>query len=560
MQRQFNLVDQPWLKVIDNHNQEQKVSLKELMTNASQYRQLAGEMRSQDLAILRFLLAILTTVYSRVNAQNSRYKWLNEDYDINQKSIKNDLFNTWQALYRTGKFSTAVTQYLDEHKQAFDFFDEQHLFYQLTREQYDALVLDKNKIKTGTGTVAVKQINRTISESNNRPDIFAPKAPHWRNKVEIDELVRWLITYQNYTAVTDKAKTKAAAEESNSGGWLYELNPVFITGKNLFETLLLNMVLVPQGKPLVDGDGRVIVQKPTWEFKVNDYLQFRTDGLFPDNLAQLYTVWSRAIHIEWQDEQPIIYSAGLPKLDNTSAFLEPMTTWRENKDSNQVPAGRRLNSLGKAMWRNFGQYVRTEGVSDFHEPGIVSWLRKLKKKKIIPYDLPVHLTTIGLIKDGNATSQAPAAEFADELQINADVLFDENTTLKEKWPRHIEDTIELTNKVGKLVWIFAKNTANLKGVGNINDYANKISANFYSQLNRPFYLWLANLTQRDERAQKILEWKHEAYRIALRTAEQLMAQATPQEMRGKIIDDKLGNIFIYYRIFKASLNKTLFKG
>lgn len=558
MQRQFNLVDQPWLQVIDNHNQEQKVSLKELLVNASQYRQLAGEMRSQDLAILRFLLAILTTVYSRVNAQNNRYEWLKKDGSIDQDLFnEEDLFKTWQDLYEAGQFSTATIQYLATHRSNFDFFDAQHPFYQVTREQYNVLVLEKNKIETGTGTVAVKQINRTISESNNKPDIFAPKAPHWRNQVKLDELVRWLITYQNYTAVTDKAKTKAASKKSNSGGWLYELNPVFITGKNLFETLLLNLILVPQEVQLFNEDNNLIFQQPSWEFSINDYLQLRTDQLMPSNLAQLYTVWSRAIHIEWQGDQPIIYSAGLPKIDETNAFIEPMTTWRMNKNGDLKPARRYKDSLGKAMWRNFGQYVTIESSNNSREPGIVTWLRALQRHRIIPRNLPIHLTTIGLINDGTSTSQLPAAEFADEMQINADVLFDKNSKLQMYWPRQIENVIELTNKVGNLVWTFAKNTGELKGIDDSKQYATHIFASFYAQLNQPFTLWLASLSNHEERTPKILEWRQTAYQIALRSVKNLMLRATPQEIRGKTINDRLCNIFIYYRIFKTSLDKAL---
>ncbi|MBA1394655.1 type I-E CRISPR-associated protein Cse1/CasA, partial [Lactobacillus sp. XV13L] len=60
----FNLVSDPWIKVIDLNAETQTVSMCELFKNANQYRQLAGEMRSQDLAIMRFLLAVLQTVYS----------------------------------------------------------------------------------------------------------------------------------------------------------------------------------------------------------------------------------------------------------------------------------------------------------------------------------------------------------------------------------------------------------------------------------------------------------------------------------------------------------------
>lgn len=76
----FNLLTSPWIKVIGlDSDEEKQISLGDLFQNAQNYRRLAGEMRSQDLAILRFLLAILTTVYIRFDANGNPYEWLELD-------------------------------------------------------------------------------------------------------------------------------------------------------------------------------------------------------------------------------------------------------------------------------------------------------------------------------------------------------------------------------------------------------------------------------------------------------------------------------------------------
>lgn len=165
--------------------------------------------------------------------------------------------------------------------------------------------------------------------------------------------------------------------------------------------------------------------------------------------------------------------------------------------------------------------------------------------------------TVGLINDGNATSQSPAAEFADEMQINADVLFDENKTKRNFWPKRIEDTVELTDKIGSLVWHFANNAGNLRGLNDPGSFAGRVSARFFEQLNQPFYEWLAGLTNNDERDEKVNNWKKTVDRIASSTAKELLNSATPLEIRGKDKDDQLINIFVYYRIFRASVAKTL---
>lgn len=571
MNKSFNLVTEPWIKVVDEDNRERTVSLEQLFTNAVHYRQLAGEMKSQDLALLRFMLAILTTVYSRYTAEGEPYEWLKIDEqtmqpvafegEIFEDDGKDGLQQTWKDLYRAQHFTEIVIRYLQKYADRFDLLSSERPFYQATQAQYDSLVPKNKVVAKGKGTVAVKQINRTISESNNKPDIFSPNTSPHKNDLSLASLARWLITYQNFTAVTDKTKVVAKEKFSVSPGWLYGLNPVFATGSNLFETLMLNLVLIPQG---VNSETESMDQHPAWEVPIEEYVQARLTGIVPGNLAKLYTLWSRVIHIEWDNGRPLIFSAGLPKLNNHEAFLEPMTTWKFNKKDNEwQPNLRWLNSLGKAMWRNFGQYVsiQQDGTSKEgkHEPGIVTWLHMLRSEKMLPADLALHLTTVGLINDGNATSQSPAAEFADEMQINADVLFDPNPLKRLQWPKLIENTVEMTEKVGALVWYFANHIMELRGVKDDGAFANRVSARFYERLNQPFREWLAGLTNNDERNEKVNLWKRTAKQIAVQTADELLNSATPQDIRGRVknADGDQHNIFTYYRIFRASVNKVL---
>ena len=238
----FNLTTNPWIVVIDARtNQQKKVSLIELFQNAQYYRQLAGDMRTQDLAILRLLLAILTTVYTRYSAENQPYEWLivndelkvesvDEDYDTSK--IKTELTQTWHDLYDSGHFSEIVTDYLQRHADQFDLFGDQP-FYQVTASAYDAVVPESKSVarskRTGkaTGQVAVRQMNRRISESGNSVALFAPKVDETKNELSLAELARWLIMYQNYTGVTDKTKINNNEKFSNGAGWLYRLTPVF---------------------------------------------------------------------------------------------------------------------------------------------------------------------------------------------------------------------------------------------------------------------------------------------------------------------------------------------
>ncbi|RMC47462.1 type I-E CRISPR-associated protein Cse1/CasA [Lactobacillus sp. ESL0230] len=568
IERKFNLTTDPWIKVIvSDTNQELKVSLIDLFKNAHQYRQLAGEMRVQNLAIMRLLLAILTTVYSRFDAAGQLYDWLIEgtdqfgsdakfDEDYDEEDIEEDTLTTWHELYQKGQFSDLVIEYLKYYSDRFDFFGK-HPFYQATKEEYDSLVPANKSVAKGKGTVAIKQINRRVSESNNSPALFSPKAGEYKNEMPIDELVRWVITYQNYTGVTDKTKITASEKFSVSPGWLYKLNPVLISGKSIFETLMLNLVLYNQ------GEQKIALERPVWEFaSAKAYISERQTGNLPDNLAELYTSWARVLHFEWsEDGQPTIFSAGLPKIDSTNAFIEPMTVWhQDDKTGKYRPAARSLKTLSKSMWRNFSNYVNVQTANDTQEPGVIKWLRLLKENQLITRNRLLTLVSIDLIDDGNATSQSPTAELYDDMSIDIGVLFDTNNVYY--WPARIEQVIDLTQKIGQDFWIFARNLGKMRGFqkDGLTGFANQLSAQFYYGLNEPFKNWLASLTDEDERDPKIIAWQNQLRNYAFNAGQKVVDTSSSRDIKGIITEHGLQNIFILMDQFKFNVNLDLKKG
>ncbi|WP_147000022.1 type I-E CRISPR-associated protein Cse1/CasA, partial [Levilactobacillus namurensis] len=422
----------------------------------------------------------------------------------------------------------------------FDFFGD-HPFYQATTADYDALVPANKRVAKGKGQVAVKQLNRRISESGHTPSTFAPKTGEFKNEIDLDEFVRWIIMYQNYTGVTDKTKVENEEKFSNPAGWVYRLNPVYVQGKTLFETLMLNLVLVNQDQE------NPAIQRPVWEFEsVLDYVAYRKRQALPDDLAGLYTAWSRILHIEWADKRhPIIFSAGIPMFSAEGARLEPMTTWRfDKKESLFRPAVKSLRSLSVAMWRNFGQYVKTnQDETTRQEPGLVGWLRKLKEDGLIPDNQILTLASVALVSDGNATSQSPAAEFADDLQLQANTLFDDSE-MAERWPVRIEDTVTMTQKVGQDFYHFAADIGEIRNLVDTRSYASRLSAKFYASLNVPFKQWLAQLSGRDDRDEKINEWKRQLQELLRAAVQEIVRTSSSRDVIG--IKDAKGrpmNIF-----------------
>ena len=68
---EFSLLQEPWIWVRMRDYTVKEVSLTDALLHAQEYVDLAGEMPTQDAAMLRLLLAVLHTVFSRVDTEGS---------------------------------------------------------------------------------------------------------------------------------------------------------------------------------------------------------------------------------------------------------------------------------------------------------------------------------------------------------------------------------------------------------------------------------------------------------------------------------------------------------
>ena len=65
--RAFNLLNEQWICVMNSDYKIEKVSLIDVFKKAHHYKGLAGETETQNVAMLRFLLAVLHSVFYHVN-------------------------------------------------------------------------------------------------------------------------------------------------------------------------------------------------------------------------------------------------------------------------------------------------------------------------------------------------------------------------------------------------------------------------------------------------------------------------------------------------------------
>ena len=549
----FNLLDEPWISVIvDEKGHNKLVSMTDVFKHASEYKALAGDMKTQDFALLRVLLAALHTVFSRYDIQgNSREFDSDED---NEDDFNEETMDIWHEVWNSKKFPDAVFKYLEQWHDHFYLFDDKYPFFQVLKQDVDS----KNLGGKSPSEISGKNINRLISESNNKIAVFSPKDNVDNNKSSLTEpqLARWIITLQSYAGLADKTMFGTEKYKA-SKGWLFDLGGIEIIGANLFETLMLNCVLVG------DVQSPEKKQKPCWEYSGTENIENSFYETFIDNVSQLYTRWSRAIYInpDISIDKPISVSiVKLPDINHKNAFIEPMTVWQYNKEGdNKDKYTPRKHRTEEAMWRSFGLLTSQElydGSVKNHKPGIMEWLNKIK------HDIAgssISLQAISMKDDGNATSWVPTDEICDTLYIDEVVVTD---NADDGWVYRINNEVEYTRSA--IGFIYKQFLLDICEIRNRNkDDATKYSAKYISQayflVDQPFREWLANIKPKDSMNERCTQWRNTLHNILINEAKGMLENATLRDFTGRPSDqsekESTKNIVTAYNIFTSRLKK-----
>jgi CRISPR system Cascade subunit CasA len=560
--KRYNLLDEPWIEVVSKIRGEQtEISLLELFHHAEQYICLAGEMETQNFAMLRFLLAILQTVFSRYDSDGKPYSFIKvnenmqqinevdcedeEEYD--DYSLEREA--SWKALWRTGHFPEIICKYLENWREHFYLYDDTFPFFQVTAEEMSALIPDGKRPTEFSG----RNLNRLISESGNKPALFSPIVSEKKDFMNSAELARWLIMLQGYIGLSDKTSVVEKAQKT-SKGWLFDIGGLYLKGDTLFETLMLNYLPVHTEKRYSFS-----TQKPCWEYSGRENVEKLKSGKSIDNLAELYTNWSRAIYInsERKEVDPILLNiVKLPAIEHQDNFLEPMTIWSMNDSGdNKGHYTPRKHKSNQAVWRSFGLItLQTSTKSGQKQPAIIERLYKTKKMLGSKW---IDIQAVSMKDDGNATSWVPVDEIIDELDANDLVIAD---TSDNGWIIRINDTVEITKQAVGIYKEFVKDTAvirgkNLKKEG--GTFIDSETEKLFQSLNNPFRTWLESIQPDDLKDEKISDWYGTLKDITMNQAESLVNRATTRDFIGIEKEGQIFNIVRAYKKFKNGILQKL---
>lgn len=532
-EREFNLLDEPWIKVLRPDLQVDTLSLQDVMLHAQEYIDLGGENALQNFAVLRLLIAVAYTIFSRVdeNGEKDDLATIDDLEDARDAAI-----DRWSALWKNEKFpEKPVLDYFKEHHDEFWLFDPERPFGQVPNLK-------------GTAYKSCKLIG-DISEGENKLRIFSNRSGKEKEYVSYSEAARWLLFINAFDDTSGKKskESREAGKKLNSVGvsWVGQLGMIETVGKNLFETILLNMPLLEDGEESWPGKA-----SPNWEHmpKADE----RSEIPAPDNLASILTLQSRRLLLQRKNGRVtgflLLGGDYFSNVGENGAFCEQMTIWgiKKKKHSPQK------FHAGREMWRDFGNcFVSSNGSKlNLHLPGIVSWYKLLQNENVIDDTKPVQFRTFAI----EYTKPNPSAIMnlsSDFLTFYPILVSNKEWAIQEEIKNQISKCGEVAKGLNQLMArIYIASGGDIEKEKKLDDG----EIMYYQAIDEPFRLWLLEfhgaILQDPDAVQNLYKkWENTSKTIAYQIAELIERKADLLAYKGrKIIIDKKNNISKFFSV------------
>lgn len=260
----FNLLDEKWLPCIMHDGSYAEKGLLDALFQAGEIREIFAPSPIVTVSLHRLLLVIL-----------------HRSFETGYGPADNE---EWGSLWQEGIFNrTDIERYAQQYHSRFDLFDEDHPFY-----QYAAL---GNSIPAEPLSV-----NNLLHESAiylNKATLFDHDIEKNVDRLSPTEAARFLVTFQNFAVggFSGLSKPRLKGEESAKAGPLLKGAIIIAQGKNLFETLMLNMVVFsPEESEPFEGEAE---DKPAWEMEG----EIHPGNHIPSGYLNLLTWQSRRVKL-----------------------------------------------------------------------------------------------------------------------------------------------------------------------------------------------------------------------------------------------------------------------
>ncbi|GAB79425.1 CRISPR-associated protein, Cse1 family [Austwickia chelonae] len=531
MTPKFNLVHDPWVLVLDADRQRHEVSLLTLFREASRWRGLAGEMPTQQVALLRLLLAIV-------------HRALRDDI------YPDEALQRWGTWWSEGLPVDEIVAYLLRYEQRFELFDEKCPFFQVAG------------LRTQKGSTS--GLTKLIAEIPDGDKFFTTRAGEGLDRIGAAEAARWLVHCQAYdpagikTGAVGDPRVKGGKGYPSGTGWCGSLGVVFAEGENLAETLLLNLVYE---EPSPEGD------RPAWER--DELLTSAVDPWLVDPTRQRGPVellaWQgRRLRLIPDDEGYVVDAlvcygdrAGLQNRHRDEA----MAAWKRS------PAQEKKGEYGpvvympvghlpeRAVWRGLGGLLagRTSkrgAVEDAERlsPLLLQWLAKVTDEGYLGGDHPVVFHAVGVEYGSNDSVVSGLVD--DVMSLRPAVLTDE--VLRGA----AMEAVAVTNDAVGDLRNFAHNLHRAAG-GSSDGARERAGERVWGVLDAPFREWLLELSTSTDVDEALTRWHRTADRILKQVGAELIDSSADKAWRGRDVGGRFVDAPIAEAWFRSALMKKL---
>ena len=475
MTQRFNLLDKPWIRVTRLDGAPDEVSLLTLFREATDVAGIHGEIASQDVAILRLLLAIC---HRTMDGPEDLDTW--REY--------------WEEPERLGRDASA---YLERYRERFDLRDPDRPFFQVAG------------IHSASGRTS--GLESLIVDVPNGNPFFTTRIAQGLESISWAEAARWLVHVHAFdpsgirSGAVGDPQARGGKGYPIGPGWTGQIGTVTVTGESLERTLLLNTVVCEELPDLVDVDPQQDLA--SWEREADG--PAGSLAVEPEGPVACYTWQTRRVLLHGDDAgvTSLFLGNGDKATPQNRYLVEPMTAWRYSEPQTKkfkapVYMPRKLPT-DRAFWRGLSSLVAqlspritVKGageVTRYRSPGVVSFYQELMRRRIVPAGGLVPLHAVGI---EYGAQEAVVTELVDDvLSLPAGLLDFENKRLLAV----VRGAMEETEQVASALRNLAGNLDRARGGSPDTASAARehASAAFYQVIDERFPRWLASLDETD---------------------------------------------------------------
>lgn len=525
----FNLIDEPWIRIRDLEGVVREVSVTEALRESHRIERIAGELPTQDFAVLRILLAL---VYRAVAPEPPVDPW-----------------GAWQNLWTQKTLPLhEIEAYLAAWRGRFDLLDPQRPFLQVS---------DLRNAKNDW-----RSLELLVPDCPGPGSMFRRRDPSL--PLELGEASRWLVHCHAYDSSGIKSgavgdpRVRGGRGYPTGIGWAGWLGGQFVEGATLRETLLLNLVLDRhydhRDIPIWEEEHHITQEVRPSQFS-NPYGQL---GLltWPSRRIRLRVERGRVTQVLICNGDPVPYTLQYRhELMTPWRFSQPQTT----KAKALVYMPRSLQS-GRALWRGlesllpdpFRETVKTKfgGTEASHPSGVVAWVGALVSERVLPKGFQIRLVATGV--EYGAQMAVVSTVLVDRLTF-AGLLADISTSAhRAAAVSAVAETDAAIRALGNL----ADNLVVAAG-GDAGSARERAVGGAYEQVDWAFRSWLRDLGPEMSPEIHLQSWRDACRRDLALRGEELVRSAPPAAWRGREHSGRVVSVGQADLWFRRALAKAL---